>query len=169
MRGLMQVPRGVAVLWLSFALLGGHVLSLGQSFAAKVYLQKGEGGAGLDALLELGEPDQFNLAMIGCRDFGKTQKVQLGLYVNRDKSLPELERVGNQKDEELDLYLCVNEICEEQNWKIFESGTGDTYFTTVAFPKDGESIKSIRVILPNETRKWEYRGEVDGVLKRICR
>jgi hypothetical protein len=148
-------------------MLGG--LSFEQSFAANVYLQKGEGGAGLDALLELGEPDQFNLALIGCRNVGTSQRVQLGLYPGGDKLPSELERIGNHKDEELSLYLCTNEICEERTWKLLESGTGDTYFTTVAFPKRRQAIKSIRVILPGEARKYEYRGDIDGILKRICR
>jgi hypothetical protein len=46
-----------------------------------------------------------------------------------------------------------------------ESGTGDTFFTTVAFPKKRQAIKSIRVVLPKEARKYEYRGDIDGIFK----
>jgi hypothetical protein len=152
---------------LSLVTLGG--LCSERSFAANVYLHKGEGGAGLDAELQLGDANQFNLALIGCRTVGASQKVQLGLYPGGDKLPSELERIGNRKDEELSLYLCINETCEERAWKLLESGTGDTYFTTVTFPKKRQAIKSIRVILPGETRKYEYSGDMDGILKRICR
>ncbi|QQO14802.1 hypothetical protein JJB99_00975 [Bradyrhizobium diazoefficiens] len=156
-----------AILCFSLAMLTG--LWSKQSCAANVYLHKGEGGAGLDAELQLGEADQFNLALIGCRNFARSQRVQLGLYVRADKLPAELERVGNRKDEELTLYLCINETCEERTWKLLESGTGDTYFTTASFLKTRQVIKSIRVILPKEARKYEYRGDIDGILKKICR
>jgi hypothetical protein len=164
---ICRALRGIAILCLSLAVLGG--LRSEESFAANVYLHKGEGGAGLDAKLQLGEADQFNLALIGCRNVGTSQQVQLGLYVGGDKLPPELERIGNRKDEELSLYLCTNETCEERTWKLLESGTEDTYFTAVAFPKKRQSIKSIRVIVPKEARKYEYRGDIDGILKKICR
>lgn len=148
-------------------MLGG--LGSERSSAANVYLHKGEGGTGIDAELQLGEADQFNLALIGCRNVGTSQRVQLGLHVGGDNLPPDLERIGDRKDEELSLYLCTNETCEERTWKLLESGTGDTYFTTIAFPKKRQAIKSIRVILPKEARKYEHRGDIDGILKRICR
>lgn len=161
-----RARRGVAIMCFSLAALGWPISE--QSFAANVYLHKGEGGAGIDAELQLGEADQFNLALIGCRNFGASQQVQLGLYVGGDKLPPDLERIGDRKDEELSLYLCINETCEERTWKILESGTGDTYFTTIAFPKKRQAITSIRVILPGEARRYEYRGDIDGIFKRIC-
>jgi len=159
--------RGIAILYFGLAALGG--LWPERSFAAYVYLHRGEGGAGLDAQLQLDEAGQFSLALIGCRKTATSQQVQLGLYVGGDRLPPELERIRSQKDEELSLYVCTNDTCEERDWKFFESGTGDTYFTTVAFPNKRQAITSIRVILPNETRKYEYRGDIDGILKRICR
>lgn len=161
-----RAHRGIAILCFSLAVLGG--LRPEGSFAANVYLHKGEGGAGLDAELQLGEADQFNLALIGCRNTATSQQVQLGLYVGGGKLPLELERISNRTDEELSLYLCTNETCEERAWKLLESGTGDTYFTTVAFPKKRQAITSIRVVLPKEARKYEYRGDIDGILKRIC-
>lgn len=166
--GLWHERGRMALLCRRLAVLSGLLLGSGPSLAANVFLQKGEGGVGLDALLELS--DQFNLAMIGCRNVGAVQRVQLGLYVRGDKLPPELQKIEDRKeDDELALYLCTNEVCEERRWKFFESSTGDTYFATVAFPKNRQKIKSIRVVLPNETRKYEYRGDIDGILKRICR
>src|SRR4051794_28543417 len=94
-----RVHSGIAILCFSLAVLGGFRLE--ESFAANVYLHKGEGGAGLDAELQLGEADQFNLALIGCRKTATSQQVQLGLYVGGDKLAPELERISNRKDDEL--------------------------------------------------------------------
>jgi hypothetical protein len=162
-----RAHRGIAILCFSLAVLGG--LRPEGSLAASVYLHKGEGGAGLDAELQLGEAYQFNLALIGCRNTATSQRIQLGLYVGGDKLPPELERISSRKDEELSLYFCTNETCEERAWKLLESGTGDTYFTAVAFAKKRQAITSIRVILPKEARKYEYRGDIDGILKKICR
>jgi hypothetical protein len=53
-----RAHRGIGILCLSLAVLGG--VRSEKSFAAIVYLHKGEGGAGLDAELQLGEGDQFN-------------------------------------------------------------------------------------------------------------
>lgn len=165
---LWQERGRMALLCRRLAVLSGLLLGSGPSLAANVFLQKGEGGVGLDALLELS--DQFKLAMIGCRNVGAVQRVQLGLYVRGDKLPPELKKIedGNE-DNELASYVCTNDICEERSWKFFMSGTGDTYFTTIAFPKRRQTIKSIRIALPDETRKYEYQGDIDGILKRICR
>lgn len=160
--------RRMALLCRHLAVLSGLLLGSGPSLAANVFLQRGEGGVGLDALLELS--DQFKLAMIGCRNVGAVQRVQLGLYVGGDTLPPELKKIKDGKeDNELASYVCTNDICEERSWKFFMSGTGDTYFTSIAFPKRRQAIKSIRIVLTDETRKYEYRGDIDGILKRICR
>lgn len=153
---------------LIFGLMAGQLLGVGISSAANVYIQKGEGGVGLDAALELSETEKFSLALIGCRNVGKSQRVQLGLYVGAGNPPPEFQSIIEHKEESLSLYLCTNEVCEERVWKFFESSTGDTYFTTIDIPKS-EAIKSIRIILPKETKKYEYRGNLAGVFKKICR
>lgn len=120
------------------------------------------------AVLELSE--QLNLAMIGCRTIGAVQRVQLGLYVHGENLPPELKKIEDGKeDSDLASFVCTNNICEERSWKFFMSGTGDTYFATITFPKKRQTIKSIRIILPDETMKYEYRGDIDGLLKKICR
>lgn len=167
-RLLWQERRRIVLLCRRLAVLSGLLLGSGPALAANVFLQKGEGGVGLDALLELS--DQFKLAMIGCRNVGAVQRLQLGLYVRGDKLPPELKKIEDGKeDNELASYVCTNNICEERSWKFFMSGTGDTYFTTVSFPKRRQAIKSIRIALPNETKRYEYQGDIDGILKRICR
>jgi hypothetical protein len=45
--------------------------------AANVYFHKGEGGAGTDADVELGQDNEFTLAM-NCRNEGGSRKLQLG-------------------------------------------------------------------------------------------
>jgi hypothetical protein len=69
-----RARRGVAILCFSLAALGWPISE--QSFAANVYLHKGEGGAGIDA------------------------ELQLGMYVGGDKLPPDLEWIGDRKDEE---------------------------------------------------------------------
>jgi hypothetical protein len=58
-----------------------------------VYIQKGEGGAGLDASIDLDELKQLTLAMMGCQNKGAHVALHLGLYTGK-KIPPELEKLA---------------------------------------------------------------------------
>ena len=34
--------------------------------------------------------------------------------------------------------------------------------------RNQEKIRSVRVVLPNKSMKYEYQRDVDGILKKIC-
>ncbi len=131
------------------------------SIAANVYVQKGEGGVGLDAWLEMDESDLLSLAMIDCRKSAKGLNVQLGLYPQSNKDLPpELKRLlYRENGEQTDLFVCINQFCEERKWEFLASGFGDAFFTNISIDRRRKPIGLVRVMIPDEHRKYEYRGE----------
>ena len=139
-----------------------------QSGFDKAKIEKGEGGRGLDAWLELDGP-RLALGMIGCRkDVGRFN-VQFGLSVGRGgQAAPELKVLeGSERVQTIDLPVCLNGSCEKLRWRFLESGTGDGFFTGVRI-ESAKNVQSIRIVIPNETRKYEYRGDVNGILRKIC-
>jgi hypothetical protein len=84
---------------------------------------------------------------------------------------PELESLWNAEDnEKRALYLCINNICAERQWEFAGSGFGPVWYTSnISVDQKRDEIRSIRVIIPNEQTNYEYQGDVDGILKRICR
>jgi hypothetical protein len=141
------------------------------ALAANVYFQKGEGGAGLDAWIELAKNNQLILAIMGCTKGGNKINASLGLYPDRNKRLsPELEKLRQAEDKaQLELDLCMNGACEKRQWKYVSSGFGDAFSTNISINQNHRPIRSLRVIIPNERRKYEYRGDVDAILRRVCR
>jgi len=149
-----------------------------RALAANVYFQRGEGGAGLDAWVELGKNNRLTLAIMGCTKGGNKINASLGLYVDgRAKLSPELEKLRQAEDKakleednaQLELDLCMNGACEKHQWKFLSSGFGDAFFTNISLNQNHPPIRSLRVIIPNERRKYEYRGDVDAILRKVCR
>jgi hypothetical protein len=69
----------------------------------------------------------------------------------------------------MDLFLCINSICEERTWEFLASGFGDAFFTNISIEQRHDPIRTLRVIVPNESKGYEYRGDVDSILKWVCR
>jgi hypothetical protein len=143
--------------------------------AATVYLQKGEGGAGLDAWLEMDEANQLTLFM-GCQSSSDRRRmtIQLGLYPGKNAS-SELRKLWPEdvseaaNGQKLNLFVCLNSICEEREWEFLASGFGDTFFTTFVLNRTHSPIRVVRVILPKEPMRYEYRGDLEDILLKICR
>lgn len=45
---------------------------------------------------------------------------------------------------------------------------GNVLAKDISIDRNQEKIKSMRVMLPKESMKYEYQGDVDGILKKIC-
>jgi len=86
------------------------------ALAAGVRYEKGEGGRGLDAFLELGAGDRVRLGMIACETGPKTANLQLGLFRGTASgTAPELARLWDAKDgAALDLQVCTAGRCEDR-------------------------------------------------------
>jgi hypothetical protein len=82
----------------------------------------------------------------------------------------DLEKMRNRElNEKMDFFLCINEICEERTWEFLASGFSDAFFANLSIDPAQDTIHAIRVIIPNKTRRYEYHGNVVGILKRICK
>lgn len=73
-------------------------------YAKNVYIQKSEGGAGLDAWFDLENSEQLSLAMMDCQKTAENFVVKM------------------------DLFLCINEICEERTWEILRADLVPAFF-----------------------------------------
>jgi len=139
--------------------------------ARNVYVQKSEGADGLNAWLELDESEHLRLALVDCRKTTRKLNVGIGLFVSDYKLVSdELERLRNRElNDKMDLVLCINRICEERTWEFLESGFGKAFFTNISIDQKRGPITAIRVLVPNESRRYGYLGDIDDVLLRVCR
>ncbi|MDI1265724.1 MAG: hypothetical protein PS018_20955 [bacterium] len=139
--------------------------------AGDVFIRKGEGGAGLDAWVELGDSRQLTLGLVGCRIKRNTRDLQLILSVsNATEVSPDLKKLVSVVDgatQELD--VCVNGICEGREFRTAESPWGDVLVRNVTIDRKQKEMRAIRIVVPGETTRYEYRGDLDQVLTRICR
>ena len=138
---------------------------------ANVSIQKGEGSAGLDAYFPLDKSDELSLSITGCKKKGEKLAFGVGLFVGEKKRISrELEKLRDRElNARTNLFLCINELCEERTWEFLASGFGDAFFADLSIDRKHDQIRVVRVVIPNERKKYEYRGDVDSVLKKICR
>jgi hypothetical protein len=139
--------------------------------AANVYIRAGADGVGQDAWLELSDFDQFSLGLVGCKKSRGKLDLQLVLSVYGKGQLPpELETLrGTEVDTTLALDFCVNGICKENVFRSETRSWGNVLLKDFTVDRDQEKIRSMRVIIPDESMKYEYQGDVDGILKKICK
>ena len=137
--------------------------------AKDVYIEKGEGGSSNDAWFELDDQKRLHL-QVSCAKPSDKLELQLSLHVNQNSKLPpELNKLQVAADlEERRMYLCFNGICEAHIWKYLESGFGDAFFMNITLNREHTQIRSIRVVIPEETERYEYQGDVESVLSKIC-
>jgi hypothetical protein len=154
------------MLFVSLFFLGANT----RTHAANVYVHPGEGGAGLDAYIELDKSSQFYLAIYGCRKDNRKFDLGLGLDVESGNNLPsELEKLRSAEDEaKADFYLCINSICEVHQWQFLPTGFGDMFVTHFSIHRKHDAIRSIGVIV-SDKGNYEYLGNVDAILNKICR
>ena len=139
--------------------------------AGNVYIRAGAEGVGQDAWLELNDADQFSLGLVGCKRSRGKLDLQLVLSVYGKSNVPaELEALrGTEVDTTLGLDFCINGICEENEFRSEARAWGNVLLRDITIERNQEKIRSMRVIIPNESMKYEYQGDVDVILKRICK
>ena len=139
--------------------------------AGNVYIRAGAEGVGQDAWLELNDFDQFSLGLVGCKKSRGRLDLQLVLSVYGKANVPsELETLRSTEVETtLGLDFCINGICEENEFRSEAREWGNVLLKDITIDRNQEKIRSIRVIVPNESMKYEYQGDVDVVLKKICK
>jgi hypothetical protein len=93
----------------------------------------------------------------------------LSVY-GKGKVPAELETLrSTEVDATLGLDFCTNGICEENEFHSEAREWGNVLLKDISIERNQEKIRSMRVIIPNESMKYEYQGDIDGILKKICK
>ena len=61
----------------------------------------------------------------------------------------------------------INTRCETYTWEYSDEG-GGTLSTVFSLSSD-DKIRSVELVVPNDSTNYEFRGDFDGILKKICR
>ena len=164
---MRPVGKPLTGLFLLFAL----ILASAPVNAGNVYIRAGVEGVGQDAWLELNDFDQFSLGLVGCKKSRGRLDLQLVLSVYGKANVPtELETLrGTEVDSTLGLDFCINGICEENEFRSEAREWGNVLLKDFTIDRSQEKIRSMRVIIPSESMKYEYQGDVDVILKKICK
>jgi hypothetical protein len=137
---------------------------------ADALLTEGEGGVGLQAWLEIDKRNGFFVNLSACPIDDKMGWICVGLSFNKNIKLPpELDRLAYGEDgAKIDLGLCLNETCEVREWEFLPTGFGDMFITHIAIEDLPRPTRRISIILQSGAKRYEYRGDVDHIVKRIC-
>jgi hypothetical protein len=111
------------------------------------------------------------LGLVGCKKSRGKLDLQVVLSVYGKGQLPsELETLpSTEVDTTLGLDFCINANCEENEFSSEAREWGNVLLKDITIDRNQEKIRSLRVIIPNESMKYEYHGDVDGILKKICK
>lgn len=139
------------------------------AIAKDVYINPGEGGAGLDACMEMGRPNELNLCLRACGIKSRSFDLMLSLHPG-EKAPSELSTLSTSKDQEQKaIYVCLGDICEERTWIFTESAFGDAFFTKMKWERNLQGVRSLRVVLSDDKNRYEYTGDLQKILNKICR
>jgi hypothetical protein len=112
--------------------------------------------------------DQKNLTLImaGCWRTANKKAVTVGLSVGENVTLsPGLSRLRNLPAGTTAMIdLCINAACNSHQWSINE--LWGSLSTLVHL---GQGTRSIEVVIPQDSTRYQFRGDVDAILKQICR
>lgn len=147
------------------------IFASGSVSAGNAYIRAGAEEGGQDAWLELNDSDQFSLGLVGCKKNRRKLDLQLVLSVYGKGAVPsELEKLrSTEVDTTQGLDFCINGICEENEFRAESRPWGNVLYNDISIEQKREKIRSLRVIIPNESMKYEYQGDIDSILKKICR
>ena len=97
--------------------------------------------------------------------------VNLGLIVDEKATVsPELAKLRNvQKDAKRNMDLCINSHCKGYTWEYTDDFGFPSWWTSLTLERNRERMDSVRIVIPNDSANYEFRGDVDGILRRICK
>jgi hypothetical protein len=126
---------------------------------------EGEGGS-LEAYLPMDDQKNLTLILAGCWRAANKKAVTVGLTVDDNVTLsPGLSRLRNLPAGTTAMIdLCINAACTSHEWSINE--LWGSLSTVVRF---GQGTRSIEVVIPQDSTRYQFRGDVDEILKQICR
>lgn len=166
-----QTFRGIFIAML----LVGSSIGATAVMANNYKIYKGEENAP-EAYIELDKSHVYRLVMVCKRNFRKkTLELTVDIIVDGNAKVPpeaKLRMVPFDTKKNMD--LCINSRCKTYTWE--DSGgegcdgpSSCPLRTSFSIDQSGEKIRSVRVVVPNDNTNYEFQGDVDGILKRICK
>jgi hypothetical protein len=79
-----------------------------------------------------------------------------------------------KKETKEDIELCINSRCEFRRWVDSDDG-GDEFGGPLVLENDlvigsvHERLRSIGLVVPARGSHYDFKGDIDGILRRICR
>jgi hypothetical protein len=156
------------VLTIAFVLAGLWIGSA-SAIAANYQIHMGKGK--LEASLTLDNAKTLSLSMARCAKGLNETTVNLGLIVDEKATVsPELAKLRHvQKDAKRNMDLCINSHCKGYTWEYTNDLGFPSWWTSLTLERNRERMDSVRIVIPNDSANYEFRGDVDGILRRICK
>jgi hypothetical protein len=125
-----------------------------------------EGEGMPEAYLPMDNQKKLTLIMAGSRRTRSRKAVTLGLDVDEGASLsPGLSRLQNlTEDTSAMIDVCINAACKSHEWYL--NHPLNTLATEIYF---GRGIRSLEIVVPQDRNTYQFRGDVDAILRQICR
>jgi hypothetical protein len=160
---------------LTSILIYGVVLGSISATANESHFYRGEGNV-LEAYIALNRANDFRLLMTCQQKTRSNKKVKLGLQIGVDdnaKVSPEVIKLRKvPEDAQKSLDVCINSRCNTYVWEHSDYGSdesGGPLITDITIDQSGGKIRSVRLVVPNDATNYEFEGDVDGILEKICR
>jgi hypothetical protein len=156
--------------WCAVIMTVGMAILSENARGANAHLTEAEGGIGLQAWLEVDKRYGVFINLNACEVDNKMGWICVGLdFQKRNIKLPrELDKLAfADEGAKINLGLCVNETCEAREWEFGPTGYGDMFTTKIAIEDLPRPIRLIGIVLESGKR-FEYRGDVDHIVNRIC-
>jgi hypothetical protein len=148
--------------------------SFGMADIYKVFA--GEGNLP-NAEIALDKANNFRLQMVcHSRNYvSKTMELGVQIFVADNsrvsKEVAKLRKVSEGTSVKLD--VCFNEKCSTYSWDYCDGcgsdREGGPLMTDLSVDTSVSFIRSVRLIVPNDIGRYEFRGDVSSILNRICR
>jgi hypothetical protein len=164
-----------AFLYYLAVFVGLVFVSVPANASGKTYkLIQGEGNAP-GALLSLNSSNNFQLDMF-CNKTPRQGTLALMLSVVVEHSnlvSPQVAKLNHTPyDEKPIVDVCINGQCQSKTWEASEEGgdqSGGAVVTDIVIGTVHKRIRSLRIVVPNDSTNYKFQGDVDAPLKAICR
>ena len=137
---------------------------------------RGEGNR-LQAEISLNKSNGFRLLLASHSTSHVTRTTELGAQIfvadgaNVSSEVGKLGKVAPDTEKKLD--LCTNDACSTYTWEYCDGcgndQTGGPLMTTISFDRSGRRINSARLVVPDDNGRYEFRGDFEAILNRLCK